>query len=296
MLKRTLFISSPGHVNISKKQLVLTSKETGETKTAPVEDLGCLVLEHPQTTITLTALQELAAHNVGVIICDQRHMPTSMLLHLDTHYIQTERFRHQIEAGEPLRKQLWQQTIKSKLINQACLLDRVGGDGSALRHLATGVKSGDTDNREAQGARRYWAAMFDDGFRRERFGPPPNEKLNYGYSIIRAAMARALAGSGLLPTLGIFHKNKYNAFCLADDIMEPYRPFVDFAVWELVEANGLSDEVTQADKAKLVGLLARDVSMDGQSSTMMVAMATTAASLATAFSSDKRKLLYPEWP
>ena len=200
MLKRTLFFGNPYHLNSENLQLKATDKETGEVKIIPIEDVGFIVFEHPQITFSQSVIQLLAENNAAVIFCDAKYHPSSMLLHLDTNYVQSERFKLQINATAPLKKQIWQQTIKSKINNQAELLNKLKIDDTALKYKAKKVKSGDSTNEEAQAARIYWKRLFGTSFTRERFGASPNPALNYGYAILRAATARALAGSGLLPT------------------------------------------------------------------------------------------------
>lgn len=293
MLKKTLFFSSPCHVKIHNRQLVILNKVTGEEHQRPVEDLGFVVFDHPQITFTQSVIQLLAEHNAAVIFCDQKHHPASMLFHLDSHQTQTEHFRAQVEASEPLKKQLWKQTVKAKIRNQAAVLDLTGGDGEAMRTMARKVKSGDTENMEARAARHYWQRLFGHAFTRARFGDAPNHILNYGYTVLRAAVARALTGSGLLPTLGIHHHNKYNAFCLADDIMEPYRPYVDQLVWELVQQKLVEDELTPPMKAKLLECLSCDVHMGKKTRPLMVGLSETSASLVRCFKGSSKTIRYP---
>ncbi len=302
MLKRTVTVMNPHHISARLEQLVFTTKDDGSEKQVPVEDLGYLILDHPHTTITQAAIQLLSKHNVGVVFSDEKHMPTAMLFHLDTHYIQTERFRKQAEASEPLKKQLWAQTVKAKILNQAAVLEKHGANEyKLLKNLATDVLSGDTGNREGQAARIYWSALFGANFNRERFGQWPNAPLNYGYAIIRASVARALAGSGLLPTLGIFHSNKYNSFVLADDIMEPYRPYVDAVVRFMICPENIQDEneentreLTKEHKQFFFEMLTQDVVLEGQVRPLMNAVMTTTASLAKCFEGNSKKVLYPE--
>ncbi len=284
----------------------ITDKKSGETKTAPIEDLGFVILDNQEITFTQSVLAELAANNTAVVICNNKHLPASLMFHLDTNQIQNELFRAQVSAGEPLKKKLWQQTVKAKIQNQAALLDFAGKakdlqglknleglDGAALRRIAKQVKSGDSTNEEAQASRRYWKKLFGENFIRDREGFPPNPSLNYGYAILRAAVARALCGSGLLPTLGIFHHNKYNHFCLADDIMEPYRPFVDKMVWEQKEKDADYHNLTKERKAQLLSVLAVDVKINKSKSPLLVAVSLTTASLAKCFSGEENIILYP---
>ena len=292
-MKRTLFFGNPYHIGTRNLQLTIAQKETGEIKTVPIEDIGCVVFEHPQISFTQKVMQLLAENNTAVIFCDQKFHPSSMLFHLDTHYVQTERFKHQINSSEPLKKQLWQQTVKQKIKNQATVIEKQHKNAAPLHYKATKVKSGDATNEEAKAARIYWPALFGKGFRRECFGDAPNPALNYGYAILRAATARALAGSGLLSTLGIHHRNKYNSFCLADDIMEPYRPFVDELVVEM-QAKGMDcSTLGTNEKAQLLSLLTLDVTIKNQTSPLMVALSKTTASLALNFSGELKKVHYP---
>jgi CRISPR-associated protein Cas1 len=294
MLKRTLFFSNPYHLSMKLGQLEVADKKTGEVKTAPVEDLGFVVLDNREITFTQSVLADLAANNTAVVICNDKHLPASMMFHLDTNHVQNERFRAQVSAKEPLKKQLWQQTVKTKIRNQAGVLKHTGKDDEALLRIATQVKSGDTTNEEAQASRRYWSSLFGEGFRREREGYPPNPSLNYGYAILRAAVARALCGSGLLPTLGIFHSNKYNHYCLADDIMEPYRPYIDRMVWEQMQKHADYHNLTVQRKAEMLAILSSDVVMNDEKSPLMVALSTTTASLARCFEGEDKKIAYPE--
>ncbi len=293
MLKRTLFFGNPYHLNTEYAQLKATNKESGEIKSVPIEDIGFVVFEHPHITFTQSVMQLLAENNTAVIFCDARHHPSSMLMHLDTNQVQTERFKHQINASEPLKKQLWQQTIKAKLNNQAAVLDLYDREGNALRYLSKQVQSGDVTNQEAQGARRYWSQLFDADFKRERYGTGANPALNYGYAILRAAVARALAGSGLLATLGIHHRNKYNSFCLADDVMEPYRPYVDLLVLEMQEHDLDTENLRKSEKAYLLDILSMDVIINKKKRPLMIALSHTTASLARCFAGEDKKMLYP---
>jgi CRISPR-associated protein Cas1 len=293
-MKRTLYFQTPCYLSTKLRQLVITRKDTGEILKRPIEDVGFVVLDNPQITFSQTLIQRLAEHNVAVIFCNQRHLPSSMLLHLETNQVQSELFTSQIEASVPLKKRLWQQTVKAKIRNQAAVLDLCHQDGNILRNKAKKVTSGDTTNQEAQAARLYWPKVFGEFFSRDRYGEPPNQLLNYGYTIIRAAVARALSGSGLLPTLGIFHHNRYNAYCLADDIMEPYRPYVDQLVRTMYLKNEDEEDVSTESKKELLSLLQRDVVMGKQKRTMMTAVTETTSSLAQCFSGDKKRISYPK--
>lgn len=294
MLKRTLFFGSPYHIKTRLEQLIICNKDTKEEKSIPIEDIGFIVFEHPQITFTQSVMQLLAENNTAVIFCDQKFHPSSMLFHLDTHYVQTEKFKHQINASVPLKKQLWQQTIKQKIKNQAMVLGLLGHSTEALLYKARQVSSGDSTNEEAKAARTYWTTALGKKFKRERYGDSPNPALNYGYAILRAATARALSGSGLLNTLGIHHRNKYNSFCLADDIMEPYRPYVDQIVFAMYNSGMNCMELGQPEKNQLLTILTEDVSINGQTSPLMVALSKTTASLAQCFDGSSRKIIYPQ--
>jgi CRISPR-associated protein Cas1 len=225
-------------------------------------------------------------------------MPVGLMLPLAGNSVQTERFRDQLEASLPLKKQLWQQTVQAKIGNQADHLSRSAGVVvKNMQAWAGDVKSGDPDNYEARAAVYYWANLFPDipEFSREREGIPPNNLLNYGYAILRAVVARSLVSSGLLPTFGIFHRSKYNAYCLADDIMEPYRPFVDKVVVEILRSGVDISELTPDIKARLLNIPVLDVTIGGQRSPLMLAVTQTTASLYKCFSGEVRKIKYPSF-
>lgn len=295
MIKRTLFFANPYHLHSRMEQLVADNKENGQSRTVPVEDIGFVVFEHPQITFTQDIIRLLMEHNVAVVFCDQKHLPTGMLLNLDGHQLQTARFRAQVAASEPLKKSLWQQVVKIKIVNQAAMLESEGKDGESLRYKSGKVLSGDSGNEEGAAAATYWRRLMGENFTRDRFGDAPNALLNYGYAILRAAVARALAGSGLHPTFGIFHRNQYNSFCLADDIMEPYRPFVDRLVMDWVKVHGMVNELSTETKTHLLGVLSCDVMMNKKKSPLMIALSQSSASLAQCFEGEQRKLALPEW-
>ncbi|WP_026769677.1 type II CRISPR-associated endonuclease Cas1 [Asinibacterium sp. OR53] len=300
MIKRTLYFGNPAYLKTRNEQLVFESPETGEVKQVPIEDIGVLITDHQQITISSALLSKLLSGNVAFISCDATHHPTGLLLNLDGHTLQSARFTAQIEASVPLKKQLWQQTISAKISNQAGVLNWQRLHCQNLVNWAREVKSGDPDNHEALAAAYYWKHLFTHtgvgmGFKREREGLPPNNLLNYGYAILRALVARSLVASGLLPTLGIFHRNQYNAYCLADDIMEPYRPFVDKLVWDIIRMNGASAELSPSVKKSLLGIPAMDVRIRDEKSPLMVAVQRTTASLARCFEGKTRKIDYPEF-
>ncbi len=308
MIKRTLYFGNPAYLKTSNEQLVvdfpavsITIPEGQQTikqepKTIPIEDIGLVILDHKQITITQSLLSKLLANNCAVITCDDTHHPTGMLLNLDGNSLQSQKFRAQIDVTLPLKKQLWQQTVIAKIQNQAAVLKIQRADNKILLHYANDVKSGDIENQEAKAAAYYWKHIFPEElqFKRERYGPPPNNLLNYGYAILRALVARSLVASGLLPTLGIHHRNQYNAYCLADDIMEPYRPYVDLVVFQIIRNNGKYLEMTPSMKKMLLEIPAMDVNLQGEKSPMMNAVQRTTASLAKCFEGTTRKILYPE--
>jgi len=296
MIKRTLYFGNPAYLKTSLQQLVVSRGKDMPEVSIPIEDIGVLILDHAQITVTQPTLSRLLANNAAVITCNESHHPTGLMLNLDGHTLQSQRFKSQIDASIPLKKQLWQQTITAKINNQAVLLAKEGKENKLLQNLSKNVKSGDADNYEAQAASYYWKNIFPGKlqFRRLREGLPPNHLLNYGYAILRAVVARNLVGSGLLPTLGIFHRNQYNAYCLADDIMEPYRPFVDQVVCDIIKKEGLSKELTAGQKTLLLGIPALDIKIGKEQSPLMVGVQKTTASLAKCFEGKTRKIIYPE--
>jgi CRISPR-associated protein Cas1 len=303
MIKRTLCIETPCHLKCRNDQLVVSydyikGYEDRQEKTVPIEDIGMLVLEHQQITISHYLLDKLVSNNASVITCNETHHPSGMLLNLEGHTIQSERFRAQVEVTEPLKKQLWQQTVKAKVSNQAAILKKWNIPNQYLINIAQSVKSGDAGNGEAKAAAYYWSHLFPPAwqFFRKREGPPPNNLLNYGYAILRATMARAIVGAGLLPTFGIFHRNRYNAFCLADDIMEPYRPFVDMIVRSIIDKTSAVEPLTKELKIQLLKLPTLDVLLGEETSPLMIATQRTAASLAKCYTGEQRKILYPALP
>jgi len=292
MLKRTLFFSTPYCLSLKNSQMIIDTREMpGMRRSVPIEDIGCVVLEHQQTTVTLPLLNALSDNNVAVILCGENRMPNAMLMNLDSNSTQGESYRAQIDASEPLKKGLWRQVVEAKIRNQAALLDSLGRDGSRLKPHYMNVKSGDADNREGIAAKIYWSEMFGRDFIRHRDGAPPNGMLNYGYSILRAAVARALMGSGLFPAFGIFHRNRNNAFPLADDMMEPYRPFVDRIVHRLHIEN--RHELTKDTKGELLRVLYADTRFDKTTRPLDVGLTFTSSSLVGCFEGTRKKIAYP---
>lgn len=312
MIKRTLYFGNPAYLSLRNAQMVLRLPEIecnytipehfkrNEVRTFPIEDLGVVILDNKRITITQGLMEMLMENNVAVITCDSTHMPSGLLLPLDVHSVQSERFRAQIDCSKPLRKQLWQQTVAAKIANQAAMLLKLepGAEVGNMQAWAGDVKSDDAMNLEARAAAYYWKCLFPEvpKFVRSREGDFPNHLLNYGYAIVRGVIARALVGSGLLPTLGIHHRNKYNAYCLADDIMEPYRPFVDEVVKHMMKKYGLLDQLTTEMKRDLLHIPTIDVKIDGKRSPLMIAASITSSSLAKCYSGELKKIIYPTLP
>lgn len=308
MIKRVLCFQNPTYLSLKLKQMVveipevvygkglLDSLRQQGVRTIPIEDIGVVVLDHKQITITQALMAELLDNNCAIITCDDRHHPVGLYLPLDGHNLQSERFREQINASEPLRKQMWQQTVTSKILGQAFVLNTQHVENQNMLAWAKSVRSGDTDNMEGRAAAYYWRNVFGDPhFVRGQEGEPPNNLLNYGYAIVRAMVARALVSAGLLPTLGIHHHNRYNAYCLADDIMEPYRPFVDMAVIDMRQRYADISQLTTDMKRDLLSISTTDVLIEGKRSPMMIAIQTTANSVQRCFSGESRKIIYPDW-
>lgn len=292
MIKQTLMFTSPVSLSLKDKQMVITFKDNKDTVTRPIEDVGFVIIENPMVSITVPLLNELADNNVAVIFCDKKMMPKTMLMTLDGNTTQQESYKYQLNASLPMKKNVWKQLVECKIKNQSLLLNKVGKDGGVLKPYYLNVKSGDSDNREGAAAREYWRLLFDDGFKREREGLPPNGMLNYGYTILRAAVTRALIGSGLYPAFGVFHRNRYNAFPLADDVMEPYRPFVDEIVYHLYY-DGAVNELDSQTKRKLLRVLFSDVKMGNVTRPLENALSLTTASLLKMYKGESDKLSLP---
>jgi CRISP-associated protein Cas1 len=301
MIKRTLHFSNPAYLSLKDRQLQIdlphlkTLGEKESKKQVPIEDIGIILLDHQQITITHGCIAALLEKNAAIITCNHSHLPTGMLLPFDGHNTQSETFRYQIEATQPLKKQLWQQTIQAKILNQAAVLAQRGIAHDNMLHWVKQVKSGDPENYEGRAAAYYWKNVFPKKieFFRGREGDPPNNLLNYGYAILRAIVARGLVCSGLLPTLGIHHRNKYNAYCLADDIMEPYRPYVDEIVLGIIDRGENFLELGTAIKTQLLSIATVDVKFDKTTSPLMVGLQSTTASLAKCYQGKSRKISYP---
>ena len=310
MIKRTLYFGNNAYLHTKDGQIIIDfADKTKHTAKVPIEDIGVVILDAYQLTISQNLISKLLDNNVALITCNKKRMPQGLMLNLEGHHMQQEKFRNQIEASKPLKKQLWQQTIKQKISNQAQLLSFTCNialsELANMDYWARSVRSGDPDNYEARAAAYYWPRIFINytkGFTRGRFDDAPNNLLNYAYAILRAITARSLVASGLLPTFGIHHHNKYNAYALADDIMEPYRPFVDFVVFEIIDeyqeefAETGEIELTTEVKSKLLVIPTLDVIIGGERSPLMIAMQRSTASLSACYDGSQRQILYPEFP
>lgn len=292
MIKQTLLFSKPVSLSLKNQQIVIEFKDNKNSVSRPIEDIGFVILENPMVSITIPLLNELADNNVSVVLCDKKQMPKTMLMTLDGNSTQQESYKYQIESSAPTKKNIWKQLVESKIRNQALLLNKLKKDGDVLKPYYMNVKSGDADNREGAAAREYWGRLFEPEFKRHREGMPPNNLLNYGYAILRAATTRALIGSGLYPAFGVFHRSRYNAFPLADDVMEPYRPFVDGIVYHLYYEDATSG-LDNFSKEKLLRLLFLDVKMGKLTRPLEIALSLTTASLLRMFKGETTKLSLP---
>ena len=292
MLKRTLVFSNPITLSLRNCQLVLAYKDDPNNKqTIPIEDIGVVIIEHQQVSITIPLMNALVEGNVQVVMCNNRGMPSAMLQSFEGNNLQGENLRNQMGAGEVLKKQLWKQIVEAKIRNQAALLNKVGQEGDRLKQYYQNVKSGDADNREGIAARIYFSGLFGESFLRDRTVPGINALLNYGYAILRAATARALVSSGLLPAIGIFHHNRSNAFPLADDVMEPYRPYVDEIVYDMAMQAKL--DLTKEVKAELINVLYADTQFSRVTRPLSVGLTLTTASLSKCYAKEQSKLSLP---
>lgn len=307
MIKRTLYFGNPAYLSLKDEQVVIKipaiekrdfddEVKQKAIRTIPIEDIGVLILDNKQITITQGLLEKLLENNCAVVTCDSTCLPVGLMLPLCGNSIQTERMRDQIEASLPLKKQLWQQTIIAKIENQAHVLREMrNAEIGNMQHWANDVRSGDSENKEARAAAYYWKNAFPTikDFVRSREGDAPNNLLNYGYAILRAVIARALVSNGLLPTFGIHHKNKYNAYCLADDIMEPYRPYVDRLIMQIFDSQIDCSAITKDIKVKLLEIPVMEVCINNLRRPLMVAASITTSSLQKCFAGESRKILYP---
>ena len=296
MIRKTLEFSTPGtRLSVSDRQLVVERPDS-PTVTRPIEDLGMVIVDDARATYTQAVLLELLNAGATVMVSGRDHLPAGMMLPLDAHHVQTERHRAQVESSAPVRKQAWQTLVRAKIRQQAAVLRHFTGRDGGLAPLARRVRSGDPENIEAQAAQRYWPRLFGRSFRRDRAADGVNALLNYGYAVVRAATARAVVAAGLIPSLGVHHRHRGNPFCLADDLLEPYRPYVDWRVRSLADPNGdsvpgLSERST---RAALLSLLNETIRVGDRREPLLLALHTSAASLCRSLTGGDRALVLPE--
>jgi len=292
MLKRTLVFSNPICLSLKNNQLVFFYKDCpDESQSIPIEDIGMVMIDNQCIDITIPLLNALAENNVSVVLCDNKRMPCSLLTGLNSNNLQGEILRSQITAGEVLKKQLWRQVVVAKIRNQSILLKKTGHNCDLLKSYYTNVKSGDIDNREGIAARLYFHELFGDHFIRDRDAEGINSLLNYGYGILRSSVTRALISSGLFPGIGLFHHHRGNAFPLADDIMEPYRPFVDEIVYDCILKG--RTELTKDTKAELINLQYCDTRFERVVRPLSVGLSITTSSLVKCYRKEKTELSFP---
>jgi len=297
MIKRIIDISEPAYIHLMNKQLLI-DKDNETVGSIPIEDLGVVVLENPQIVMTQAAIIACQKNNVAVVFCDEKHLPYSLLLPVsDAHTLHNKILRQQVEMTKSTKKRLWQQIVVHKIQQQTKTLERASKNIVQLQRLSSKVKSGDPENIEAQAAKKYWNLLFGVEFRRNVNEPGVNSLLNYGYAIIRAMIARAIVGSGLHPSIGVFHQNQYNGLCLADDLMEPFRPWIDWLVFNFVMKNNNDDiQINQQTKTMFFQLLGELVLYKKKKMPLMVACHYLLSDFKKAFDESRYKLNYPEWP
>lgn len=296
MIKRTLFFGNSCYLKKKDMQLQVDYPEKDQlpSKTLPIEDIGVIVLENPHITFSHALMAALNENNVAIISCDARHLPYGLMLPMFSHHAFTEKLHQQVDCSLPLKKNLWQQTMMAKIRNQAGLLRLQGLCDKKMQYYYRQVKSGDPENVEGRAAAYYWRMLMEeDSFTRDRAGDMPNAMLNYGYAILLAIVARALTASGMIPSLGIHHRNKYNPWCLASDIMEPFRPYVDQVVLQVADQFPDDEELTPEIKRELLQIPVIDIIIDGKSSPLMVGIQRTTASLSACFAGTARRLIFP---
>lgn len=293
MLKRSIAITSQARLSLRNCQLIIEKKDDDSKVSVPIEDLSTVLIENQQVEITIPLLNALTAENVAVVFCDNTHVPASYLAPLESNSLQGERFRQQIEAGAPVKKSAWRQLIEAKIENQSRLLLKLSKDGDLLKPYYRNVKSNDADNKEGRAARIYWRELFGPGFSRLRNGVEPNSLLNYGYSILRAATVRSIIGAGMLPLFGIHHRSRYNAFPLADDIMEPYRPYVDEIVFSLSQHD--CRKLDSKAKVDLINVIYTDVIIDDNTHPLNIAIGITCTSILKMLAGKCKTLRLPQF-
>lgn len=295
MLYRSIYIGNPAYLKLKDRQLKVTDPETKKEKgSVPIEDIGLVMLDHYQITLSHQLIQELMKNNVILISCDERHLPLAGMLPFSGNTLFSERVKAQIEASEPLKKQLWKQTIECKILNQLKVLEQLGKYATPMYEYLKNVKSGDTTNMEGIAAQHYWKHLIEGDFLRDRFGDGPNPFFNFGYGVLLSIIARALVDTGLLLVLGIFHRNKYNPYCLASDIMEPYRPIVDLLVMKWLQLHPEKQSLDKESKTFLLQIATQDVNIEKLVRPLMVGVKMTASSLLKCYTGEKRQISYPE--
>lgn len=294
MLRKTVEFSTPGtRLSVSHRQLVIERPDQPKA-TLPIEDLGVIIVDDVRASYTQAVFMELLEAGATVVITGHDHLPAGIMLPLDAHHVQTERHRAQVEASEPVKKRAWQALIRGKISQQAAMLEHFNGEDGGLRSMSRRVRSGDPDNLEAQAAQRYWPRLFGKEFRRDREVGGVNALLNYGYAIVRAATARCIVASGLIPSLGVFHRNRSNPFCLADDLLEPYRPFVDWRVKRLVDdKDGVPTLEDRTARADLLTIFNETVLVEARRMPLLLALQASAASLCRALTEGNPELSLP---
>lgn len=283
-------------LNVRLSNLVIDcGEELGKTM-VPLTQVAALVLSNPHVSVTNAALAGVATNGGVVVVSDNKFQPAGMLLPLDSHYVQGERFRMQAAVTQPVQKRLWQQIVRSKILAQAMTLKRLTGHDSGLSYLVGRVASGDTGNLEAQAAQRYWPVVFNNPhFRRNRDAEDQNRLLNYGYAVLRALTARAICAAGLHPALGVHHHNRYDSFALASDMMEPFRPLVDETVVRIVNEHGDGVALGRDVKRTIITGVTGLIKVEDETRTIFSILAKCASSLAAVYAGERKKLFLPEW-
>lgn len=295
MLYRSIYIGNPAYLKLKDEQMKIICPETkAEKGSIPVEDIGLVMLDHFQITVSHQLIQKLMGNNVVLISCDAFHLPHGVMLPLSGHSEYSERVKYQLEASEPLKKNLWKQVVEAKIENQTEVLKQRNCFFEPMLQYKKEVKSGDATNMEGIAAQHYWKYLISTDFLRERFGESPNPFFNFGYAMLRSIVARAIVETGLMPVLGIFHRNKYNAYCLADDMMEPYRPWVDRLVMQWIDEHPQDDELSKDFKTFMLNIATADVRIENKNRPLIVAVKTTIVSLYKCYTGEKRQLALPE--
>lgn len=301
MIAKAVYIGTPSRLRVEDEQLIVLVGD--DERRIPLEDIATLEIDSPQVMITSPLMSRLAERNVAVIHCGPNHMPISMSLPISRHSSHTERLRVQLTASVPRCKTVWRRIVQAKIMNQADVLRAIGVSDAGVRNIIKSVRSGDSTNREGFAAKRYWTLLFSNHpelagrFTRDPEGAYPNALFNYGYSIVRALVSRALVSTGLHPSIGLFHRNKYNAFCLADDIMEPFRPFVDLEVYNyLLRCDRTEGRLTPVVKKYLLAIPFVDARIGTTTQPLMTAIQRTCSSLWESFADSRQQIVLPLLP